>query len=578
MANVRWKDKSAVIPAYNDRLPITDVSASNTDGYVTPAALSVMTNGRQYGATGDGTTDDATAIQAALDAAAAAGGGTVYLPPGTYKIGSCLSVPAGVELVGAGWGTIIRTAAGAWANRTINGVAFSCAVAMAYTNSAVRNLWLDLRTNSTATNGIQMGEDGAATRAADCEVAGCKITGWDTHQYLIYVKKADRCKVTGNTVRGVAASVPTQDLAGIEVFGSDGTEVASNNIANCWPGITIKTEAGIADSYLLNIICRDNAIDTCAAGIDVSITGGTNNASSDITIRGNIVTNTTGRGVTLNFASSSTAKNLAMSANTIREASNGCLVIDSDAAATVSGLLIDGNTVIQTGGSSAGISVTDCPGGATIISNQLIGTPYYGISLNNANDVKILSNAILGSQYEGIYIAGTSARCVVASNILDGYGATASRTGVKGDTGTSAHVVMSNYFNAHATSTTAYIIDCQAATNCVITHDNVTSRNTQSAVYTNGTGGRNNYGIAGYDRNSYRTSMMFPREIGIGMANTDILTDYLDVNAGTFRLRSPITPASAGASGSQGQIRWDADYVYVCTATNTWKRAALSTW
>lgn len=34
MANVRWKDKSAVTPATGDRLPITDVSASNTDGYV----------------------------------------------------------------------------------------------------------------------------------------------------------------------------------------------------------------------------------------------------------------------------------------------------------------------------------------------------------------------------------------------------------------------------------------------------------------------------------------------------------------------------------------------------------------
>ena len=106
----------------------------------------------------------------------------------------------------------------------------------------------------------------------------------------------------------------------------------------------------------------------------------------------------------------------------------------------------------------------------------------------------------------------------------------------------------------------------------------MTSINTQSAVYTNGTGGRNNYGIAGYDRNSYRTAMMFPREIGIGMASTDILTDYLDVNAGTFRLRSPTTPASASASGSQGQIRWDANYLYICTATNTWKRVAVATW
>jgi len=37
-------------------------------------------------------------------------------------------------------------------------------------------------------------------------------------------------------------------------------------------------------------------------------------------------------------------------------------------------------------------------------------------------------------------------------------------------------------------------------------------------------------------------------------------------------------PASATATGTAGDIRYDADYVYVCTATNTWKRAAIATW
>lgn len=37
-------------------------------------------------------------------------------------------------------------------------------------------------------------------------------------------------------------------------------------------------------------------------------------------------------------------------------------------------------------------------------------------------------------------------------------------------------------------------------------------------------------------------------------------------------------PASATATGTAGDIRYDANYIYVCTATNTWKRAALATW
>ena len=37
-------------------------------------------------------------------------------------------------------------------------------------------------------------------------------------------------------------------------------------------------------------------------------------------------------------------------------------------------------------------------------------------------------------------------------------------------------------------------------------------------------------------------------------------------------------PASAAATGNQGDMAWDADYIYVCTATDTWKRVAITTW
>lgn len=37
-------------------------------------------------------------------------------------------------------------------------------------------------------------------------------------------------------------------------------------------------------------------------------------------------------------------------------------------------------------------------------------------------------------------------------------------------------------------------------------------------------------------------------------------------------------PASASAAGVTGQVAWDADHFYVCTATDTWKRVAVATW
>ena len=38
------------------------------------------------------------------------------------------------------------------------------------------------------------------------------------------------------------------------------------------------------------------------------------------------------------------------------------------------------------------------------------------------------------------------------------------------------------------------------------------------------------------------------------------------------------TPASASATGTVGTIAWDASYIYVCVATDTWERAAIATW
>ncbi len=63
--------------------------------------------------------------------------------------------------------------------------------------------------------------------------------------------------------------------------------------------------------------------------------------------------------------------------------------------------------------------------------------------------------------------------------------------------------------------------------------------------------------------------------IGLGTSSP---TAFVDINSNTLRVRTARTPASATATGNAGDICWDANYIYVCTATNTWKRTAISTW
>jgi hypothetical protein len=38
----------------------------------------------------------------------------------------------------------------------------------------------------------------------------------------------------------------------------------------------------------------------------------------------------------------------------------------------------------------------------------------------------------------------------------------------------------------------------------------------------------------------------------------------------------PITTKTSTSTGVAGQICWDTNYIYICTATNTWKRVALT--
>ena len=71
--------------------------------------------------------------------------------------------------------------------------------------------------------------------------------------------------------------------------------------------------------------------------------------------------------------------------------------------------------------------------------------------------------------------------------------------------------------------------------------------------------------------------------LGYGNNPTDDATNKLQVNgsikATQYRLSALNTaPASSSDTGTTGEIRITASYIYICTATNTWVRAALSTW
>ncbi|MFN6572365.1 hypothetical protein [Dendronalium sp. ChiSLP03b] len=67
--------------------------------------------------------------------------------------------------------------------------------------------------------------------------------------------------------------------------------------------------------------------------------------------------------------------------------------------------------------------------------------------------------------------------------------------------------------------------------------------------------------------------------IGATEDNVNKLQVSGSIKASQFRLSALNTaPTSATDTGTAGEIRIDANFIYVCTANNTWKRTALTSW
>src|SRR5579871_2466181 len=99
-------DYQVTVNQYSQGYTDTDLIPQAVDqSYSIPTVMApnnktAFYNVMDYGATGNGVADDTQAIRSAL-AVASNGGGTVYMPAGTYYVTGTLTIPPGVELRGS---------------------------------------------------------------------------------------------------------------------------------------------------------------------------------------------------------------------------------------------------------------------------------------------------------------------------------------------------------------------------------------------------------------------------------------------------------------------------------------------
>ncbi|WP_454835122.1 M10 family metallopeptidase C-terminal domain-containing protein [Pseudomonas lini] len=353
-------------------------------------------NVQNFGAKGDGITDDTAAIQSAIDAAAAAGGGQVYMPTGTYIVSGgeepsdgCLMLKSNVYLYGDGMGaTTVKVADGS--DTKITGVIRS-AYGEETHDFGVSNLTIDGNRDSTTGkidgwfNGYIPGEAGYDSNVTldSVEIKDCSGYGFDPHEQTVNMVIKNSVS-HGNGLDGFVA-----DFLSNSTF--------ENNIAydNDRHGFNIVTSTH--DFTMTNNVAYDNG------GNGIVIQRGSEDIPSptNITITGGEVYGNGAEGVLIKMSSEVTVSGVDIHDN----ASAGIRIYGSNHVEIIDNTLNNNSLanpvpeiIIQSYNDTLGVSGKYFNGSDnTIQGNIIIGSDLstYGVAERNEDGTD--RNAIIGN-------------------------------------------------------------------------------------------------------------------------------------------------------------------------------------
>ncbi len=336
-------------------------ATGSTTGRSLAAWFADVENVKAYGAKGDGTTDDTTAIQAALDA-----GSVVYFPAGTYMV-SQITLSTGHNLFGDGDGSIIKM---------ISASDNSIIVGLSISGITIRNLLVD-GNRGGSTSGSKFPID---IRTCD-DIRIENVTVKDGLSSGIFIKDADG--ITNDTTTFVTnCRVNNCGNDGIRIDESCTSAVISGNscIENLDYGILTNGVAtfSIKQISVANNLCRDNG----RSGI------GVNTECEDIQIVGNSCRSND---------------------------QNGILALGE--RQTISGNVCESNGVVTT--LFSGITCGEGSKTTAITGNVCRKNALSGIDCGRGNGKTICGNIVTENDGIGIEV-GPTANYLISGNFVDG--------------------------------------------------------------------------------------------------------------------------------------------------------------
>jgi len=384
-----------------------------------------------WGAKGDGATDCTAATQAALDALDVLGGGTLFLPPGTYMISDELLYGSNVTIEGVGSRSVIKMASGLTVgNRIMMGPAAS-----GVEGALLRRFKLDQ--NGTAA-GTWSGSDQclSVNRTIGCVVEQVHFA--DILTMAIWCDSPSTAVTEGLVVRDCRIKGGDWTFGGISLFGFMRNILIDGNWIEDCTDDSIAIQAGSQDSSSLcfNVVINGNRVRNGNRRIDVG--GGLATAPNGIVvwglasgaITGNIVENVVSCGIRWEESGApavAVAENseLAITGNVVRYAG-----ITADDTTGVPGhgfygyhsrnVTVSGNVAL--GCRERGYALTEC-WEHTVAGNTSKENGYCGIGADDGYDQVIASNVVLnngvsGTEPYGILLndGGAMGRIIVNGN------------------------------------------------------------------------------------------------------------------------------------------------------------------
>lgn len=309
------------------------------------------TNVLDFGATGNGTTDDTAAIQAA--ATSLSSGGTLIFPTGTYLVSSSITLPDNVSVIGQTGGSTITCA-------SMSGGAFGAIVAGA--NSIIEKMKF---------SGVS--ED---------EAGGCAIE----------INGKDGVWVNDCIITGFGES--------IIVFDADDFSITSNRLSNCgrWSIIFAKATNGL----ISNNIIKDAQLYDGIKGNGNIYGDATLYEVSNIIIDSNVISGSNRDGIDV----ASDSDSITISNNHITSCTlNGIEVKLLSGATAATRYNIIGNKIFTTG--TAGIRIDDITD-SRVSDNIIDSSSTDGLLCDYSENIDITDNIVRNCNDDGIRIKGLS--------------------------------------------------------------------------------------------------------------------------------------------------------------------------